>query len=198
VATQLLLTSDIWTYPFDVKKLNVKRNIIYETMQNYCRVTNSNIDQILCNRRFKDGFNAIWQGFSLVLYNDEITCPERINWTLAHELGHVILNHEYDGEIEEIEAHFFAANLFMPDDIITELIKRQVHIDESSLIQIFGVSPEAAEKKMETLRRSRWKYTGPTKYTPLMLEQFESFIDEVSYSWSRRLYFLPNNIRIMT
>ena len=55
---------------------------------------------------------------SLIFYDDRIQSRERINWTLAHELGHVCLRHTSDGKREESEANRFAAAFLMPEDVL--------------------------------------------------------------------------------
>lgn len=40
--------------------------------------------------------------------------PARLNFTLAHELGHIVLGHEGEGDAEEAEADHFAMHLLTP------------------------------------------------------------------------------------
>lgn len=43
--------------------------------------------------------------------------PARRNFTLAHELGHIVLRHEETGPAEEKEADHFASCLLMPEPV---------------------------------------------------------------------------------
>lgn len=40
--------------------------------------------------------------------------PARLNFTLAHELGHIILKHQHEDDAEEAEADHFAMHLLTP------------------------------------------------------------------------------------
>lgn len=175
LAVDLLLSSNVWTFPFDVMDLNYRDNILFESMQNYCRIVGIGIEELL-GKHNKDGFIVRRNDISLILYNEDVYPAERINWTLAHELAHVIFGHEKDGDAEEVEAHFFVANLFMPDAILYELMLHGVAINERYLIENFGVSSEAAEKKMNTLKR-RYRGIGRPLYRrDELVEQFQGFI----------------------
>lgn len=49
----------------------------------------------------------------LLIYN-ESKCKETIRFTLAHELGHIVLKHTDDNEINNSEANCFARNILCP------------------------------------------------------------------------------------
>ena len=66
---------------------------------------------------------------------------------------HHKLNDSSNYQIQEIEANFFAAQLLMPEQIINELIKRGKRISKENLILWFGVSEQAAIKRLDTLRK---------------------------------------------
>lgn len=44
--------------------------------------------------------------------------PARLNFTLAHELGHILLNHVEDEATDEAEANCFAGHLLCPDPVL--------------------------------------------------------------------------------
>jgi Zn-dependent peptidase ImmA (M78 family)/RNA polymerase subunit RPABC4/transcription elongation factor Spt4 len=69
----------------------------------------------------------------LILYNEQIATPQRIRWTIAHELGHYFLGHNKEANKDiisrsdlteeeyknyEDEANLFARNLLAPPEII--------------------------------------------------------------------------------
>ena len=54
----------------------------------------------------------------IVLYNEAITNRGRLCWTIAHELGHVYLNHSGETPNEQREADRFAADLLLPEAVI--------------------------------------------------------------------------------
>lgn len=176
LAIDLLLSSNVWAFPFDVRELNYQENILFESMQDYCKIVGIDIEELI-GKYNKDGFIVRRDDVSLILYNKDVYPAERINWTLGHEVGHVIFKHEKDDGAEEVEAHFFVANLFMPDTILYELTIHGVNINERYLINTFGVSPEAAEKKMKTMKRRYRGFGRPLYRKDEMLEQFQGFIN---------------------
>lgn len=75
----------------------------------------------------------------IVAYNsdkDETT----IRFTLAHELGHVILEHTQDGDKENREANCFARNFLCPIPVVKELSLKT----EYDYIEVFNVSEPMA------------------------------------------------------
>lgn len=86
------------------------------------------------------------RGRTLLLYNDQ-SPPARQRFTLAHELGHLLLGHGVRSMREEDEADFFAAALLMPDALLTALCRRGLRLTEHFLTREFGVSRAAARRK---------------------------------------------------
>lgn len=70
-----------------------------------------------------------------ILYNDNKNY-ESCRFTIAHELGHILLNHKEDNDITRKEASCFARNLLCPIPVIDEL-----NIDDyKNYIDTFGIS----------------------------------------------------------
>lgn len=157
LATELLYNQNVKNRKLDIQKLNYgEKNIIFDTVQNYASLVNLPVSMFLSedNTILNDGCTIIVdENTYLVLYNKEISYWEHLNWTLAHEIGHIYLDHKEDGAIEEIEAHYFAAQLFMPEYSIFMMTKEHGQIDKSDLMEIFGVSPEAAQRRIETMKK---------------------------------------------
>lgn len=172
----LLMADDVVAFPFDPREIRYAQDITFISMQQYCQSVGAPLSSIMPDGYFKDGFNVINGDRAYIYYNEDVDSIGRFNWSLAHELGHVLREHKKDGEIEEVEAHFFAANFYMPDDIICELRRRGVTINEASLMDIFGVTQDAAQRKMRYLRKS-WRYIGPSEYSQHMIEKFKDFIE---------------------
>lgn len=157
LATELLYNQNIKNRILDIRKLNYgKKKIIFDSIQNYSKVVNRPLTDFLSqdNHILKDGCTLVLSSRDyLILYNDQIRNWEHLNWTLAHEVGHIYMEHIEDGPIEEIEAHYFAAQLFMPEYSILMMQKEHGSIKSDDLIEIFGVSPEAAARRINTMRK---------------------------------------------
>lgn len=52
--------------------------------------------------------------------------PARLNFTLAHELGHILLHHSDDTAADEAEANCFAGHLLCPAPVIRGMAADQV------------------------------------------------------------------------
>ena len=94
---------------------------------------------------------------SKTIYINEDDLSYRQSFTVAHELGHIVLQHQPDkiGVLfrnthipttdEEKEANVFAANLLMPKEFVFKVMKEYGLNKENIniLASIFGVSPQA-------------------------------------------------------
>lgn len=89
--------------------------------------------------------------------------PDRQRFTQAHEFGHVVLGHVIDGnkpkrdsnfnakgDLDEIAANTFAAELLMPEDLVRDFSKRIT--DLNALAMKFRVSPSAMKTRLKALR----------------------------------------------
>ena len=74
--------------------------------------------------------------------------PARLNFTLAHELGHIVLCHTGKSAAEEAEADCFASHLLCPDAVI-EMMEYPA---AEHLAQLCYISRAAAER---ALRRKK-------------------------------------------
>ena len=156
-ATKLLYNQNISDRILNITELNYDKKIIFDSIQAYCKYTKTPLASFISNDKgvLKDGCTLYDRktGYYLVLYNDEIRHFEHRNWTLGHEIGHIYLGHKKDDDIEEIEAHFFASQLFMPEYSLFMMAKEHGRISSSDVVEIFGVSDEAARKRLNTMRK---------------------------------------------
>lgn len=156
-ATKLLYLQNVSDRILDIQKLTYDKNIIFDSIQNYCQITRSPLTDFLSEERqmLKDGCTIYRPecDYYIVLYNAEIRYFEHLNWTLAHEVGHIYLGHTGDGDLEEIEAHYFAAQLLMPDFSINMIAHQYGKVTVEDIMEIFGVSEEAATKRIGTMNR---------------------------------------------
>lgn len=156
-ATKLLYQQNVSDRILNIQNLNYDKNILFDSIQNYCQLTQQPITNFLSEERqmLKDGCTIYRSGIDcyIVLYNDEIRCFEHLNWTLAHEVGHIYLGHTKDGAIEEVEAHYFAAQLLMPDFSIHMIANEYGPVNVEDIKEIFGVSEKAAIKRISTMNK---------------------------------------------
>ena len=86
--------------------------------------------------------------------------PEQQNFTVAHELGHYLLEHHLSEDFVknysvllrntcageampmELEANVFADNLLVPAIFLREYRDKYPHATDRELARVFGVSPE--------------------------------------------------------
>lgn len=135
----------------------------------------------------KSAFIAEQKGKFIVFFNDSES-KSRQRFSIAHEIGHPVLEHRFEWQSEErygeyeIETNFFAAQLLMPDQIIKELESRGVTMDTQNIMNIFGVSKEAANRKLDTLRRYHynWRSSAARALDSQIVYKYREFLDSVA------------------
>ena len=157
-ATELLCEQDLkFDRVLNVRNLKYDKHVVFDSIQNYCMLTRTPVSTFLDPEKkiLHDGCSLFDKrtGIYIVLNNDEVHYFEHANWTLAHEIGHIYLDHENDGRTEEIEAHHFAAQLFMPEYTIYQMGREYGKVTAKDLVEIFGVSPEAAQRRINSMNK---------------------------------------------
>ncbi|MCH4072364.1 ImmA/IrrE family metallo-endopeptidase [Pseudoramibacter sp.] len=101
-------------------------------------------------------YNPKYQKF--IIYYDSKVCVERQRFTIAHELGHILLGHVNDSELAEIEANYFASYFLAPSPLIW-VYECKSFTDVSN---IFGISFTCATYSFK--RAQNWyAYSGQIK-----------------------------------
>lgn len=156
-ATKLLYNQDVSDRILNVQRLVFNKNIVFDSIQNYCILINKPLTDFLSDDKqvLKDGCTIYISECDcyVVLYNDEVRYFEHLNWTLGHEIGHIYLGHTKDGDVEEVEAHYFAAQLFMPDYSLYMMARNYNRVSVADIVEIFGVSEEAANIRINTMKK---------------------------------------------
>lgn len=109
----------------------------------------------LLTKKSKDGFFVEkTEGEFYIYYNDTMNYG-RINNTILHEIGHIVLDHTEESELAEAEVNFFAKYALVPPVLVYKLnIKNPNKISE-----IFDVSIQAGYYAYNYYRK--WlKYGG--------------------------------------
>jgi Zn-dependent peptidase ImmA (M78 family) len=113
-------------------------------------------------------------GTYLVLYDETVESDRRRAFTLAHELGHILLAHGggEDAPVEEREANAFAAALLAPEAAVRYLSHRDgCQIDEGLLTSSFFLSREAARNRVRDLEKRAKRSLAAIEIT-LLLQLF--------------------------
>lgn len=132
-----------------------------------------------------DGFIVYLDGKKEIFINDKIHNRNRRRFTVAHELGHGILNHdisqvhyrnsEIDSQtdMQELEANVFARDVLMPATVLAAL---DIHTPEE-IMELCNVSRQSAEIRAERLqelcRRNKFNLHPAERK---VREQFDDFI----------------------
>lgn len=112
---------------FAIIKSNKWGIITYRQMadENHCSV-----QEVATKLKSKDGSAALIDGQYTIAYNDDMK-PERIRFTLGHEIGHILLGHLDNGHTESVDrfnkdeyrlfekhADIFSRNLIAPPAVL--------------------------------------------------------------------------------
>lgn len=196
-ANEILLSSKtITSFPFSITDL--VKEISNNTIRccSFKRASSFNLDITDFGTHSAILIDAIacQEKNSIIFYNQE-HINTRIRFSIGHELGHYVLKHDKNNKSKysdyEIETNFFTAQLLMPEQIIWELIRRNVTITEQTLTKLFGVSKEAAQKRIETLnKRNNVYFTQDEKeVNDIILLKYKAFLDNIKPVYNRTDWF---------
>lgn len=148
--------------------------------------SDTNITQVLKNEVVEgDGFIVFSKGKKEIFLNDKVSNRNRRRFTLAHELGHGILNHDIgivhyrnsevdsDIDMQELEANVFARDILMPSTVLAAL---GIHTPEE-IMRVCDVSRKSAEiraARMELLYKRNMFNMHPLERK--VRAQFDKFI----------------------
>lgn len=105
----------------------------------------------------------LFEGLEPVIKYNPNDSLKRQRFTIAHELGHYVLQHGYafrdnkknftvnNFDKNEVGANKFAAELLMPSDALHVLIKQRKITDVKELARLFDVSLTAMAFRLENL-----------------------------------------------
>lgn len=99
-----------------------------------------------------DGMTLKKGELNMIFYDERIKSRERINWTIAHELGHIILGHTDSSEANESQADMFAASLLIPEAVVRFLdCQNGAPITPEEMTKYFPASLTACTRRREEL-----------------------------------------------
>lgn len=113
----------------------------------------------------------------LIVYNDS-KIKTRIRFTIAHEIGHIVLGHKESNEETESEANFFARQLLVPPCVL--LFK---HITDFLVISnMFDVSTEVALNAINAIEnRISFKHLTLANYEIDLLKHFHLYEEDKTW-----------------
>lgn len=108
------------------------------------------------------------------VFFDSHVRPLRRRFTLAHELGHIILRHPDRSPSEEREADVFASHLLAPRPVIDLMLEKALPVSPAFIAETFLLSRSAAQL---ALRRAPVRI-GPDQVY-LLRRQFDAFVSSL-------------------
>ena len=153
LAVKLLLRQRITSLRTDPLHLDCSGQILVDSVQHYAECVGRSAEDFMAQNSRDCQAYAVY-GRYLILYNREVLSSCRRRWSIAHELGHICCRHSCDGVREEAEANAFAASLLMPTAATGELIHRGRLRDAEDMCDIFGVSLQSAQLRMQQLEQT--------------------------------------------
>lgn len=121
-------------------------------------------------KKGEDGVTGINRGEYTIYYNDDMPTYGRINNTIMHEIGHIVLGHLEESELAEAEAKFFAKYALAPPPLIHKLKLTS----PEEIGEIFEISYEAAYYAYDYYqKRVSFGDRGYTAYEKRTLALFE-------------------------
>jgi len=125
--------------------------------------------RLLLLKKSEDGFSVEKNiGEWYIYYNDKKDYG-RINNTIMHEIGHIVLDHSEDSELAEKEVKFFAKYALVPPVLVHKLKLG----DPMEIADIFEVSFEAACYAYSYYKK--WLQYGSSEYTKYELTLLNLF-----------------------
>ena len=121
LARELRLMQPTDDFRLEIDSITFDRDIYIDTFENYALQTNCPISRLTADGTKKDGYTIERGDTRIILYYENHRYEPRTKWTIVHEIGHIYMGHKSDAPIEEIEAHWFAAEFLMPTPIITAI-----------------------------------------------------------------------------
>lgn len=170
-AWEFLIKNNVREYPLNLNKILKQNNWYLVNYQNYCNHRKINIIQLIS--KYPDAFTIQDMNNNFLICFNEKNNKQRIRFSIAHEIGHIVLGHLYKNEKLEKEANMFAARILMPMLLIKEL---KITISKE-LAKLCDVSIEAANfrlKRFNKIKERKMFYTKPREKKLLL--QLKPFI----------------------
>jgi Zn-dependent peptidase ImmA (M78 family) len=179
----LVTTEAITEFPFSAKKLVEARSDI--RCKSYKQAKKYGVD--ISAFGSESAVLITYHGKKIIFYDDSKPLSH-INFSKIHEFGHDDLGHIMSKNIseelykkQEIETNFYAAQILMPEQLLRYLQHQGVSITVSFLIDNFGVSRQAAEKRIQTLAKTNeeWRSRSEKEFDDIILYKYRPLIQHL-------------------
>lgn len=157
-------TGRVWFDPFIMP--SVLPNLFVCKYTTFSKSQGLTLDEFLETAISRDGFTLHIKNKYVICYNDtDMISEARRRFTLAHELGHYVMQHHLGSEAEEREADCYARNLLAP-----RLVAIERGIEFEDYPSVFGISRAAArvceDKREDDERMAEGLYLMKIKRVP--------------------------------
>lgn len=193
-AYQLIYDAEYTSLPINFKVISkMFSNLEIRTYSWLCKLENKSLEEVCFWAKSDEGccWYIVEEDRYLILYNDNIKCKQRIRWTIAHELGHFILEHhkifkdsiiskgylnDSEYKIFETEANYFAKNLLAPIPVLVRVAKSNKKISSDEINLLCDISKEASKNLIDYLNGISSKGVPMLQIHPYVAKQFDIFI----------------------
>ena len=135
--------------PINIEKLAEKMGFI---IKRSCNIIKENLDKLITYFEINEdktiyGFSTFDEASQrFVIYVDDLNAKEnKQRFSIAHEIGHIVLNHRENSYENEKEADYFAGYLLCPDCVcINDKIFAKIKSGIKYLMSWFGISLDTA------------------------------------------------------
>lgn len=162
LAARLLLIQDSLTGVIDVRDMKLPERIHIVSFDEYAKLTGLSRLDLTQDGAYDDGYTIIIGQNKLVLYNPDydVLCPQRLRFSLAHEIGHIFLRHTEDDDRSEEEANYFASQIVAHDAIAVSMLSGNWEKDLDFIREQFGISWDTAGIKLKYINRNKRSYSN--------------------------------------
>ena len=115
----------------------------YSQAARYLKCSHNEFAYNIAQSEFGFTVSDLKSGNHIIYYND-LKDEKTIRFTLAHELGHIRLEHKEDNEVADKEANCFARNILCP----VQLVKGFNLATVEDYVECFGISVPMAEASL--------------------------------------------------
>ena len=178
IAARLLLMQDKLSSVIDVRDMKLPDFIFIVSFDEYAKLTGTSVEELTKNGAYNDGYTVIAGKNRIILYNSDydVLCPQRLRFSLAHEVGHIFLKHSEDDNKSEEEANYFASQIVAHDAIAVSMLSGNWNRDLDFIREQFGISWDTAAIKLKYINRNKRSYSNVefqlfTKYKYLFSAQ---------------------------